>query len=276
MTVDQSGIARGRRYFVRPRTVFVCAAVAVVVAVALVVADGDRRASTVRAATSDSLPEANDLSPLRLAPGAYRYASQELSPEITNAGVVIHAARLEDRRTLELVVSQRNGDWVERNTDTGRSIVRSYHGGFHQTEVDGEAPEPSKRNAAQLENDELARSRGSSLPAGGPRIEFNPYGASFLVYLEKGQNDEATASGLVASSTSEAVDCGDTQCVRTTFSREIVRPPDSAEYYRSLPWADSNVEESVIVYEPETQLVRQYESSFNGTVLHAFELLERP
>lgn len=215
-----------------------------------------------------------DLLPLRLRAGVYRYSTQTLGSEVTtDDGTVLDPARPEPEATWRLEILP-NGDFEERGGVGGQEIIRSSREGQQRTMIRGEeaglGAEPAPADV------EAAARAGSSLPAGGPRIEFNPYGASFLLHIEAAQNSDALAAGREAASTEEHVSCGKLTCTSVVFERQVERPPDDAEFYRSLPWGDNNVETSEVVYEPETQIVHSYRTSFNGVTLHRFTLVEAP
>jgi hypothetical protein len=211
--------------------------------------------------------------PLHLAPGVYRYTVTDLSTEVTSGdgSTVLRAAVPGEPRTWRFEMRD-NGEWVERTTDAGPPIERAYEGGEHRTVVDGHREDPPSRAAEAAQAERAAREAGSSIAAGGPRIELNPYGASFLLSIEAAQNEDAGR----ATASAQTVPCGTRTCTMVDFEREVDQPPADAEYYRSLPWSETNTERAVVVYEDDTQLVHRYETSFNGVLLHRFVLDSRP
>lgn len=260
-------------------------AAAAAAAVVVVIWTGDRSGDLLfsaggRAASDTASPVSSEAAapakPLRLDPGVYRYTVSDLTTEVTGEdGEIVKAARPSEPRPWQFVMKG-NGDWVERTTDAGPPIERAYEGGRYRTVVNGLPEEPAERPAEALQSEAAARSRGSSIAGGGPRVEFNPYGASFLLSTEAADNDEALALGNRATATTEQVACGDRMCTRVEFERDVVQPAEDAEYFRSLPWGDKNTERSLVVYEDDTQLVHIYETSFNGVTLHRFDLNARP
>lgn len=217
-------------------------------------------------------PEERAPQALRLRPGAYVYRVSNLSGEVTSAdGSVIEAAQPGPAAEFRFSFEQ-NGTWRETGRENGVSIERSFDGESHRTVVDGEE-QPSA--VERPEAAERARSAGSSLPAGGPRLELNPAGATFLVQRETAENQVAADAGRANAVETSTFRCGPRTCVEYSFSRGVVEPTEG-EYYRSLPWEGENVERATIVFEEQTGLVHVYETSFDDVITHRFELLSSP
>lgn len=219
-------------------------------------------------------PADTKMEPLLLTAGTYTFTVQDIGDEVTSTepgGPVLQAAATGAPVSWQLSFES-SGRWNERPT-RGEGPTRSFDGQRHLTTIDGETSSDTTAGGAAAADVESARAAGSSMPAGGPRLELNPYGASFLVHLARAGAQDAMADGLQAGeTTSEGEACGGSRCTRITIQREVTRPADDSVYLWSLPWDGDDVETTVVVFEPDTQIVHLYETTFDDVVLHRFVL----
>lgn len=249
------------------------AVLAFAVAGAAVARSGDPTMTV--SAFDGAAPETSSLAPLKLRPGNYTYVVRDIGSEITTVSdeQILERARLGPQSRWDLSFRS-DGRWVERSREGNGSIERSFDGERKTTSVDNVEQEvPAEAPEADAD---AAKASGSSIPEGGPRLEFNPYGASFVLHLARASALDGKANGLTASETTDSIECGARMCSRTTVSRSVAEPEPHSEYLRSLPWGGDNIERTTVVFEPKTQIIHSYVVTFDDVTLHEFHLEDYP